>query len=226
MKLKDCLIAADFDGTIATRDVGYSFFHHFSGGKNDELLPYWKSGELTTRECLLREAALVKTDKAQAYAFLEEFEIDVGFPSFVKTCREQGILLTIMSDGLDFYIQFLLNKFGLTGLETFSNRAVFENGGISIEFPFDSRQCNSCGSCKEERIEDLKERHGQAQDIVFIGDGYSDVCAVRAADILFAKKALKKYCNENRIEYLDYNNFNDVKAKLVDLGYMKGPDRI
>jgi 2,3-diketo-5-methylthio-1-phosphopentane phosphatase len=221
MKTKDCLIVADFDGTIATRDVGYSFFHHFSGGRNDELLPYWKSGELSTRECLLREAALVKTDKNQAYAFLESFEIDAGFPSFVKSCREQGISLTIMSDGLDFYIEFLLNKFGLTGLEAFSNRAIFENGGISIEFPFDNRQCNSCGSCKEERIEDLKVRHGQAHDIVFIGDGYSDACAAKAADILFAKKDLKKYCNSKGIKYLDYNDFDDVKAKLVDLGYMR-----
>jgi 2,3-diketo-5-methylthio-1-phosphopentane phosphatase len=224
MKLKNCLIAVDFDGTIATRDVGYSFFHHFSGGRNDELLPYWKSGEMTTRECLLREAALVKTDKTQAYAFLEDFEIDAGFPSFVETCRKQGIFLAIISDGLDFYIEFLLNKFGLTGLETFSNRAIFENGGISIKFPFDNRQCNSCGSCKEERIEDLKERHGLAHDIVFIGDGYSDVCAAKATDILFAKKDLKKYCDENQIEYLDYDDFNDVKSKLVDLGYMKRPD--
>ena len=219
---KKCLIAVDFDGTISERDVGYSFFHHFSGGKNDELLPFWKSGEMSTRECLIREAALVKTSKEKAYKFLEDFKLDKAFPEFVKTCREQDISLTIISDGLDFYIEFLLNKFDLTGIKAISNKAIFENGGISIMFPYDNRRCQSCGSCKEERIEDLKKQHPGEADVVFIGDGYSDVCAVKAADVLFAKKDLKKYCDDNSIEYLDYNDFNDVKSKLVDLGYMKG----
>lgn len=221
---KKCLIAVDFDGTISMRDVGYSFFHHFSGGKNDELLPAWKSGEMSTRECLLREAALVKTSKEQAFKFLEDFKLDRAFPGFVKSCREQKISLTIISDGLDFYIKFLLDKYDLAGIKAISNKAIFENGGVSIEFPYDNRKCQSCGSCKEERLEDLKKQHPGKFDIVFVGDGYSDVCAAKAADILFAKKDLKIYCNDNSIEYLDYNDFNDVKSKLVDLGYMKGPD--
>ncbi len=222
MTEKKCLIAVDFDGTISMRDVGYSFFHHFSGGKNDELLPFWKSGEMSTRECLIREAALVKTSKDQAFKFLEDFKLDKAFPEFVKTCREQKISLTIISDGLDFYIEFLLNKFELAGIKTISNKAIFENGGVSIIFPYENRRCQSCGSCKEERLEDLKKQHQGEPDVIFIGDGYSDVCAARAADVLFAKKDLKKYCTDNSIEYLDYNDFNDVKAKLIDLGYMKG----
>ncbi len=219
---KKCLIAVDFDGTIASRDVGYSFFHHFSGGKNVELLPFWKSGEMSTRECLLREAALVKTSKDQAYKFLEDFELDGAFPEFAEACREQKISLTILSDGLDFYIDFLLNKFKLAGIKAISNKAIFENGGVSIIFPYDNRRCKSCGSCKEERIEDLKEQHQGKHDVVFIGDGYSDACAAKAADVLFAKKDLKKYCIDNVIEYLDYDDFDDVRSKLVDLGYMKG----
>ena len=223
MIAKKCLIAVDFDGTIATRDVGYSFFHHFSGGKNDELLPFWKSGEMSTRECLLREAALVKTSKDQAYKFLEDFELDGAFPEFAETCRKQKISLTIISDGLDFYIEFLLNKFKVTEINAISNKAIFENGGVSVIFPYDNRRCKSCGSCKKERIEDLRNHHAGGHDVVFVGDGYSDACAAKAADVLFAKKDLKQYCNDNDIDYLDYDNFNDVKSKLVDLGYIKGP---
>jgi 2-hydroxy-3-keto-5-methylthiopentenyl-1-phosphate phosphatase len=76
------VVFCDFDGTISRRDVGYSLFHHFSKGQNELLLPDWKSGKMSSRECLTREAAMVHASSDEIFAFLEQFEIDPGFVQF------------------------------------------------------------------------------------------------------------------------------------------------
>jgi len=221
MNKVDTIIVADFDGTVAKRDVGYNFFRHFSGGKNNELLPFWKSGELTTRECLQREAELVSVSQNEIYPFLDNFELDPGFGSLVTLCQMQNIPLSIASDGLDFYINYLLKRFSFDHIPSVSNRAVFEGDRLKIEFPYDNRECNSCGSCKAERIEDLKNAHGNGCQVVFVGDGYSDACATRAADVVFAKSDLKEFCEVRGIKYHDYNDFFEVARKLTKMGLLK-----
>lgn len=220
MNKVDTIIVADFDGTVASQDVGYNFFRHFSGGKNNELLPFWKSGEMSTRECLKREAELVTVNKEQAYPFLDTFDLDPGFADFVNICNARNIPLVIISDGLDFYIKYLLEKFGFADIPAISNKGIFNESGIEIEFPYDNRECDSCGSCKAERIEDLKNKHGNGARVVFIGDGYSDACAARVADVLFAKKDLKEFCDDRNINYHEFEDFFEVSRKLSEMGIL------
>ena len=220
MKNVETIIVADFDGTVARSDVGYNFFRHFSNGKNNELLPFWKSGELTTRECLLREAALVTVNQSEIYPFLDRFELDPGFGEFAALCHDQNIPVAIVSDGLDFYIKYLLERFNFSHIPAVSNKGMFAGTKLTIEFPFENRACRSCGSCKAERIEDLRNKHGNSCKVVFIGDGYSDACATKAADLLFAKKDLRDYCQDKKIDYYAFETFFDVAEKLTDLGLL------
>lgn len=221
MKKAETIIVADFDGTVARSDVGYNFFRHFSGGKNNELLPFWKSGEMTTRECLNREAELVFVNHREIYPFLDTFELDPGFGQMVALCQNQNIPLSIASDGLDFYINYLLKRFNFGHVPAISNKAVFDGPILKIEFPYDNRECDSCGSCKAERIEELRQKQGNGCKVVFIGDGYSDTCAVRAADIVFAKKDLKEYCDTKELKYYDYETFFDVAKELTVMGILR-----
>jgi 2,3-diketo-5-methylthio-1-phosphopentane phosphatase len=184
-------------------------------------LPFWKSGEMTTRECLQREAELVTINHEEVYPFLNTFELDPGFGPLAALCQNQKIPFSIASDGLDFYINYILKRFDFDHIPRVSNKGVFEGNRLQIEFPFDNRECPSCGSCKAERIEDLKSVNGNGAKVVFIGDGYSDACATRAADILFAKKDLRKYCDDRNIEYHSYENLFDVIKTLTHLKVIK-----
>ncbi|MEW5993697.1 MAG: MtnX-like HAD-IB family phosphatase [Candidatus Zixiibacteriota bacterium] len=218
--MKDAITAVfcDFDGTVTRRDVGYSLFHHFSDGKNDALLPDWISGRITTRECLLREAQMISTSKGEIHRFLDRFELDPGFPQFEGLCRSNGVDLIVVSDGLDFYIKHILKRFHLDYLPVIANHGIVENGSISIEFVHENRQCRRCGSCKGERIREYRSARGQASRIAFVGDGYSDACATKEADIVLAKKDLERFCLHNHIAYCKYNDFFDVACKLNELG--------
>jgi 2,3-diketo-5-methylthio-1-phosphopentane phosphatase len=207
----------DFDGTISSRDIGYAVFNHFSGGKNDELLPDWKSGKITTRECLLAEAAMVKASKDEIIDFIDKIDIDNTFPDFVKLCKDNDIPLTILSDGMDFYIKHHLNKSNLNHIKYHTNHAILEDNTIKIEFTRVNKKCPSCGICKGELIREFKQEMDEEYKIIFIGDGYSDACGAKEADYLFAKKDLVEFCNEHSLNYYSYSNFDDVTKKLREL---------
>ena len=213
-------ILSDFDGTVSRRDIGYNLFHHFSQGRNAELVPLWKSGALSTREGLLKEAAMVHASPDEIFRFLDQFELNRGFEDFVRQCRSNGTDLIILSDGLDFYIKYVLERFGLSDLPVISNTGLLENGGLTVTFPYDNQSCDRCGSCKGERIREYRQRHPETA-IVFIGDGYADTCGVSEADLVFAKKDLEQYCVLHNIDHVKYDTFIDVSRCLMERGYMR-----
>ena len=214
------VVFCDFDGTIATRDVGYSLFKHFSNGENARLIPDWKAGTLSSRDCLRMEAAMVKASPAEVLQFLDQFEIDPGFAAFEQTCRDFGIELIVLSDGLDFYIRHILERFQFSHLEVRCNTGLLGDGGITVEFPNHPHSCPRCGTCKGEQIEAYREQAGEPCRVAFIGDGYSDACAARVADLLLAKKDLEQYCLKQKIAYTNYHDFFDVTRLLVEHGYL------
>ena len=207
-------IFSDFDGTISMRDVGYSLFHHFSSGKNDALLPDWKAGRMTSRQVLVAEAEMVDASPEEIYAFIDSIGIDSGFPILMKKCAVKNIPIKILSDGLDVYIKYLLEKANLSHLDFKANKAELVDNTIKIHFSHTNKNCTSCGICKGEVIKDFKDAQKEPYQVIFIGDGYSDVCATKEADILFAKKDLKEYCIREDINFIPYKNFEDILVEL------------
>ncbi len=50
-----------------------------------------------------------------------------------------------------------------------------------------------------------------------LGDGFSDRCAVRYADFVFAKRQLIKHCQQQNITFFEFNHFGDVQEKLEEI---------
>ena len=211
-------IFCDFDGTVSKRDIGYQLYHHFSGGRNDALLPDWKAGRLTTRDCLEMEAAMVRASSEEILSFLDQFELDDTFIEFERVCRANSIPLMIVSEGLDFYIKRLLLAHGLDDLPVYCNIGHLENGGLRVEFPYRVRTCDGCGNCKAARIAEYRRTANDSGQVIFIGDGYSDACGANEADMVFAKKDLVRYCRDEGISYHRFSNFNDVTSRLLQIG--------
>ncbi|MBD3332063.1 HAD-IB family phosphatase [candidate division GN15 bacterium] len=214
------VVFCDFDGTVSRRDIGYHFFHHFSGGKIQKLIPDWKAGVMSSREILTREAEMSTVHQEEVEPFLEQFEISPGFVDFVTLCEQNHVPVHIISDGLDIYITWLLKRYQLERLPVMSNTATLDSGRITLQFPFDNGACERCGNCKGERIRQYRQSH-PGTNVVFVGDGMSDLCAIDEADILFAKKDLENYCQANNIDYVPYHHFPDVARWLLARGYLQ-----
>ncbi len=213
-------VFCDFDGTVASCDVGYNMFHHFSGGRNDELLPDWKAGILSSRDILTKEAEMVHASSAEICEYLEQFTIDETFIEFEWRCRGTGVPLTILSEGLDLYIHQILGRYGLGHIKVVCNKGHLENDGLRIEFPYTNHDCRNCGSCKGERIREYRKVFTEGTIMAFVGDGYSDACAAKEADVVFAKKDLEVYCHDNDIPFNSYETFADVAGRLGAAGLL------
>ena len=212
---KNIKIFTDFDGTIALNDVGDTLFATFADKACEQLILDWRDGLISSKECLCQECALTYVTKDQLERFCDAQQIDPHFKEFVKFCEQNHYPIAVLSDGLDFYINRILENNGLGYLTVYANKLIFENENkIRPEFPYYGKGCPNCANCKGYHV---AQSHQDGELIVFIGDGYSDRCGVEHADIIFAKDDLEKFCIENRSTHYNFNNFNDVLTKFTEV---------
>jgi 2-hydroxy-3-keto-5-methylthiopentenyl-1-phosphate phosphatase len=210
----DILVLVDFDGTITQNDVGADLFDTFSKKESQKIVSLWLKGKISSKDCLERECDLIKISKSKLKNFSLSQKIDGKFSVFADLCKREKLKLVILSDGLDFYIKLILEKFGLEKLPFYSNILRFEGGKLKPEFPYFDRGCGNCGNCKRYHLKNLK---GRKQKVVYIGDGLSDKCAVKEADFIFAKNDLRKFCVKENILHYPFRNFGDVIRIFRDL---------
>jgi 2,3-diketo-5-methylthio-1-phosphopentane phosphatase len=210
-------VFVDFDGTVTRHDVGNAFFRKFGGDLCDGYVESYRSGEISAVECFALEAAAMgEFSRNSAERFVRSQPIDATFAGFVAYARRRGYGVAVVSDGLDYYIDEILRTNGIE-VDFFANHATLHQGSssdlcmLSVAFPYADADCPRCACCKRNI---MLTRSADEDVIVLIGEGYSDRCPARYADIVFAKKDLQKFCQTENISYFPYSDFNDVVRKL------------
>jgi len=209
----------DFDGTITRQDVGNVFFRSFGGAACDAMVRRYHDGTIGARELFLDEArAMGRVGVRALEAVVDAQEIDASFRTLVAFCRTRGVDLLIVSDGLDYYIRRILAREGCAGVPFASNLAALVPAGadgeveVRLEFPHADGTCDRCACCKRNV---MLSAAGDDDRIAYVGEGYSDRCPVKYADIVFAKDALQTYCQHENISYYPYRTFDDVISRLA-----------
>lgn len=210
-KLEKIRIFTDFDGTVTLKDLGDELFKEMG-----QFQPFSK--QLQNREIDIKtywyrlfETLPKSLSKKDIKEFTDNYQIDSYFLNFVDFCQDNNFPLKVVSDGYREYIDPILEREGIGHLEVWANKINFEESPFPI-FPGASESCECfCASCKRNSVISLVP---EDSIIVFIGDGYSDFCAAEHSDIIFAKKNLAKYCNENKLPHYPYNSFFDIISKL------------
>jgi 2-hydroxy-3-keto-5-methylthiopentenyl-1-phosphate phosphatase len=205
---KKLKVFCDFDGTVTLDDIGDAFFTKFSNGKVQEEIVKWETGEIDSRELFLREIKMIDVTPGEFDVFLRKQQMDSHFKEFVKFCDQNKIPISILSDGMDIYINPLLAWNHLDHLPVYSNKLKWNGSNkLEAEFPYFKDTCGHCANCKGAYLRKIKNK---TDHIVFIGDGFSDICAVPEADTIFAKSSLANYCSKNKIQFKPFNNFSDI----------------
>jgi len=206
-------IFCDFDGTIAKRDVGNLVFAHFgSESRWWRLVGLWRQGRLEGREMWRRQAESMRLTEAELDAFVRPLVIDATFASLVAYSRERHFPLAVVSDGMDAYIARILAAHGFYGIPLRTNRMILEpEGRVRLEFPWYGLGCGQCANCKGLHV---RSERRPGETTVYIGDGRSDICGAREADIVFAKKELLAWCRETGRPHYAFTSFADVLAQL------------
>lgn len=207
------IIFCDFDGTITKKDTVDDFLKKFALSEWEEIELIWQNGSIGSDECLKRQLACVKDiTLEEIYKFLESVEVDESFVDFYKFVKNSGIDLVVLSDGFDLFIDYIFKKLKLN-IRFFSNSLSFNNGKLSIDFPYRDNSCKvASGVCKCKIV----EKYSKEKFIYYIGNGRSDFCPSSLADFVFSKDQLTRLSLEKGYNFYNFDKFSEVKLYIAN----------
>lgn len=207
-------IYLDFDGTVTKTDSVATFLSTYAQEGWLEIEKNWIDGKINSKECMTCQLDLIKNLTVDEFnRFLNSIKLREGFVDFYNWAKENNKKITILSDGFDFFIDYVLRKEKLE-IKYFANKLNIEekNGYLSFKllFPYENKNCDlDLGMCKC-----AKTQKGEA--FLYAGDGLSDRCIAKKSNLLFARGSLKKFCIENNVSYIDFDNFYEIKDYLTE----------
>ncbi len=209
------IIFSDFDGTVTLQDSLDTVLDAFARGDWRQVgARIWESG-LGSRLAIQKELSLLEATPEQIEALLEEqIELSPGFEEFLQFCRKRDWDFVILSEGFSLHIDRILGKYDLSGIPYYANELIFTEAGIKTRSVHANPECGRCGNCKRSHI---LEAHQSYDRVIYVGDGRTDHCPAGAADQVFAKRLLEKYCQQEHIPYISYRDFFDILKHLEQL---------
>jgi 2-hydroxy-3-keto-5-methylthiopentenyl-1-phosphate phosphatase len=213
----------DFDGTICPQDVSEEILQEFASPAWKDIDLEFQRGEIGSRECLVRQAALLSGTRDAMLVFaLERFTLEPSFRPFVEWARALEVDVVVASDGLGFYVEPMLRGAGIEGVSIYTNDTALEDGQPP-RFSFSNAHpiCVGCGTCKMLVVQKSRER--SAGPVAFVGEGHSDRYGALYADLVFAKKHLVDICKQDGITFSAWETFDDVRLGMEEARDLPGP---
>ena len=204
-------VQCDFDDTIVTGNVGKSLLNAFASAKWRAIENLYSKGEITVEETNRREFALLNVTKQtlEEYVF-ETAELRPGVPEFIQHCASTGLNFRVVSNGVDLYIEPALRSLISSTVELHSAHGTVTVNGISISYldPFGI-------DCPDAfKLSWLRYFKSQGQEVIYIGDGKSDISAALEADYVIATSSLKDYFRSEGLGCFEFNDFYDVRQAV------------
>jgi 2,3-diketo-5-methylthio-1-phosphopentane phosphatase len=209
----------DFDGTLTPRDADVVIAEAVLGEQDPEFIAQlfadYEALRLTTSEYFQRYLARLRLSPAQLAEQAARVPLRPGLESLLSWCEDQGLEVHVASEGLDVYIEPVLDAAGVGGLSLFCNRAQWDGTGYRVTPDPRARSCQRCLSCKGALVRRLR---ATGRSVVLVGNGASDLCGAREADRVWARDTLAEHCGREAIAYRSWTTLAEVREALVALG--------
>jgi 2-hydroxy-3-keto-5-methylthiopentenyl-1-phosphate phosphatase len=207
------LVQCDFDNTIAAFDVSFMLLDAFADGDWRPILQEYREHRIPVGVFSQRTFAMIKADEATMLDYLfadDRVSIRPGFEELLKVCERKGFKFVIVSNGLTFYIDAVLNSIGVTGIPVFAAQTGFSPDGLKITY------VNPDG---QPVLDKFKQSYvewylSEGYRVVYIGDGYSDIAPASLTDHVFARDDLLNHFRENNLKCTPFDDLNDVVRGL------------
>jgi 2,3-diketo-5-methylthio-1-phosphopentane phosphatase len=200
-------VLCDFDGTITKGEVLDMLYRQFAGAECWQLVQRWLRGEISTPDEVRGCFASIKATRLEMEAALDTVQVDPSFREFVDFCLGRRYRFAVLSDGFQWYIQYILGRYGISGLTIYANQIEFLPDGMRISFPWQSPETPLRGTSKPAII---RRYQREGCRVVFIGDGPSDIEAAEVAEKVYAKGRLLDYCQKQGIPAIGFTRFADL----------------
>lgn len=221
IKSKKPVIFSDFDGTITERDVIIMIMEKFAPPEwvqiKDKIL-YERS--ITLKDGVERLFSLIDSSKKKEIIDFvkKEAKPREGFIEFLDFCKNENIEFNVVSGGLDFFVNTVLGDYK-DKLKIFCNSGDFSSEKIKIDYKYLPKNCTLCGECGCCKIEIIQKYPKEKFIRLVIGDSLTDLAASKVADMVFARGDLIKYLEQEKISFIPFNDFHEVKNNYRKYSY-------
>jgi len=202
----------DFDNTITCGDVLDGIIEKFAVNVRWRVLEEdWAAGRIGARACLEGQLGVLRASWPALTRHLDGIRLDPGFAALRDLLQRERIELTVVSDNFDLFVGHILRQQGLGDVAYRANHLEIAADRLLPSFPYANPDCPDCAHCKKTHF---LPPHHDARQVIFIGDGRSDICPARHADIVFAKTGLLSYLQGAKIPCLAYDDLTGVVDTL------------
>ena len=209
--MKKTLIQCDFDLTVTDSDVSLLILDEFAEGDWRSLWDLYNKDKISLGEFNERAFRMVKAGRAEMSEFIKNrFKVRTGFPQFLNFCKKKEFRVVIVSNGLDFYIEDILNGLGWNEVEFHAAETTFDPTGLKVRYV--AHNGMELDNNFKLSYTDLFLQQGYR--IAYVGDGNSDFVPAQKCQCIFATESLLKHCQTNKVACIPFSNFNDVISGL------------
>ena len=206
---KKTAVQFDFDGTVTVEDVSFLLLDTYVGRVWRTYLDEYESGRMTVGAFNRWVFGMMKADRSAMTELVlssERVKIRPGFRELVDYCLGKGYRVVIVSNGLLFYIQAILERLGISGVEVYAAENEFHPGGLKVRY---------LGPDGVEMEAGFKEAYTgllikEGYQVIYVGNGNSDIYSARRCWHVFATDELLKRCRREGLACLPFDDFFDV----------------
>lgn len=200
-------VLVDYDGTITDRDTLDVLLEHADGERVwREIEDALARREISLRDALDRQAALVRCTLDEADDLLRaQTRFDPAFAPFVERCAALGMAVSIVSSGVEPLIRRALERNGLGELPVVANGVNASAEGWRLHY----RDASPNGT---DKLAVVRRARDNGETVAYVGDGFSDFDAARAADRRYAKagRTLAVHLEEAGLAFTAFGSFAEI----------------
>jgi 2-hydroxy-3-keto-5-methylthiopentenyl-1-phosphate phosphatase len=214
MPAEPVLVQSDFDGTLTVGDISFDILDEFTGSVWRKEFDDYMQGKITVNRFNTRAFSRVKATRSELELFVHENAvIRPGINELVSICKRKDFRFFIVSNGMAFYIEIVLEMAGLKNVEFVAGLAEFSTQGMKTWYP------GPDGKAMEDGFKEAWTEHFLAQGyrVVYIGNGASDFAPARRCSHVFAIDNLKSECQKAGVSHTTFNDLHDVAKALRTL---------
>jgi 2-hydroxy-3-keto-5-methylthiopentenyl-1-phosphate phosphatase len=208
------LLQCDFDATLTIGDVSYVILDHFVNGDWRPILHDFIAGKITVEECMTGVFALASATPQQVEDFVAtspRIVLRPGITELYRYCRQRGIDLAVISNGMEFYISRILKRAGWEEVDIHAASAEITARGIHLYFTDPDGNPTTDGF--KLAWSKFLSRRGYDR-IYYAGDGPADIAPSRDADHVFATGRLLASCEREGLTCTPFEDLHEIISWL------------
>jgi 2-hydroxy-3-keto-5-methylthiopentenyl-1-phosphate phosphatase len=204
------IVFCDFDGTITAEETFVAVLKEFAPEISAQLMPQMYARTLTLRSGVRK---ILESIPSSRYREILEFSrtkaICPGFAEFLDFLATRDVPLVIVSGGLRGIVETVLADF------VEQVQAIY---AVDVDTSGEYLQIYSEFEADIELVAKVRviEKYGADENIA-IGDSITDLNMALHTPVVFAKAPLSKYLAEHQKLYIPWDDFFQVRDRLVDL---------